>query len=344
MTLHNALHTGSTAHPVLSALDARLAMSAELALNGPGALDVRLGVMYGPAGFAVTGTSSISPWQYSVPAATFVTSKGATDGPRVGANDGVYLAATVVPPASNSRYDVVYVLQQDADATISPDGTTAPVLAVYNGPASATPSLAAALAAIPAGAYALASALVLSTATAGTSGTGVTITQQFQWTTTRNNPIPVRNVTERGLITPFDGLQVYRLDAHLVESYNGARWTGGTWVAYVPTVTALGGVFGSVAASGEYVINAQNVVTCAFHIVVTTVGSAGSGIRFTLPLPSGSAIGAVGSCREVALTGYMGQVLVDNPGPSADIFKYDGSQLGLAAGAIIDGILTYRAA
>jgi hypothetical protein len=286
MTIHNALHTGSTTHPVLSALDARLAMSAELALQGPGALDVRLGVMYGPSGFAVTGTSSISPWQYSVPAATFVTSKGATDGPRVMANDGVFLVPSIVPPASNSRYDVIYVMQQDPDATISPDTSTGPLLTVYNGAPSATPSLAIALAAIPAGAYALASALVLSTATAGTSGVGVTITQQFQWTSTRNDPIPVRNQTERDAITLYDGLTVYRLDTHLTEGYNSTAWsviTGGR-----DGVPVLGTGWSEIGA--PYTprgVHREPSGLCVFQAVLrrtgTTITGASSGVMMTLP-------------------------------------------------------------
>lgn len=227
MTMHNTLHTGSTAHAVLNAQDARLGLAGVLAKGGTGPLDVRLGVLWPSAGFAVAGTSSTSPWQYSVPGATFVMSKGSLDGPHVGSNDATVLASTIAPPASNSRYDVIYVMQQDADATISADATTAPLISVYNGPASATPSRSAALAAIPAGALALADALVPSSATAGTSDPGITITQDFLWTTTRGAPIPVRNATEKAAITwgsATDVARVFEIDTGTVEQNNGSGW------------------------------------------------------------------------------------------------------------------------
>lgn len=226
MTLHNSLHTGSASHAVLSALDGRLALSGLIApaAAGPGALDVGTGVMFpAPGGFAVSGTSSTSPWQYSVPAATFVTTKGTLDGGKIGSNDGVYLVSTVVPPASNSRYDVIYVMQQDADATINPDASTAPVIGVVNGTAAASPTIPA----IPAGAYQLAHAQVFSTAIAGTSGAGVTITQDWSWTSLRGTPIPFRNATEQNAVTwgsaavPALGM---RIDLGTLVINRGAGW------------------------------------------------------------------------------------------------------------------------
>jgi len=37
-------------------------------------------------------------------------------------------------------------------------------------------------------------------------------------------PIMVRNATERNALAAYDGLQVYRLDTHVVEIYTGASW------------------------------------------------------------------------------------------------------------------------
>jgi hypothetical protein len=223
MALHNSLHTGSAANPVLSAQDARLAQAGMLALNGPGPLDVRQGILYAPGlPLNVTGNSSTSPWQYIVAAGSYVASKGNLDGPHMGTNDAATLVTTIAPPGSNSRYDLIYVMQQDADATISPDGTTVPLIGVVNGTAGASPAVPA----LPAGAIALATALVLSSATGGTSGAGVTIDNTVsRYTSVRNAHIPVRNATERAEITVRDGLQVYRLDTHQVETYNGSAWT-----------------------------------------------------------------------------------------------------------------------
>lgn len=261
MTMHNTLHTGSAAHAVLSALDGRVALSGLIARGGSGPLDVRLGVMWPAGGFQVSGTSSTSPWQYSVPGATFVMSKGSLDGTHLGSNDATYLVSTIAPPASNSRYDVVYVMQQDADATINPDATTGPLIGVYNGPASATPSRSAALAAIPAGALALADALVLSTATGGTSGSGVTITQDWVWTTLRGMPIPVRNATEEAAITWGTAAEpafTFRLDTNQRRRNSGSGWvveTGGTSVSASDPAEAVAG------GTGQTLLSAGTLIT-----------------------------------------------------------------------------------
>lgn len=217
----------------MQAVDARLSMGGELAVDGNGttpALGVRTGVVYAPGGpLAVTGTSSTSPWQYSVAAGSAVTSKGALDGPHIVVNDSPYLASTVAPPASNSRYDVVYIQQQDAAATISPDASTAAVIGVVNGTAGATPAVPAA----PAGSVILAVALVASTATAGTSGAGVTITTSGSvasspliapYTAARGAAIPVRSAAERAALTQYNGIVVSRLDLGVMQRSNGTAW------------------------------------------------------------------------------------------------------------------------
>ena len=221
--LHNSAWTGSVANAVMAAQDARLAMAGLLALNGPTPLDVRPGILYAHGSpLNVVGTSSTSPWQYSVSAGSYVATKGNTDGPHVGTNDGVVLVSTTNPPGSNSRYDLIYVMQQDADATISPDASTVPLIGVVNG----TPGASPAVPATPAGATVLATALVASSASGGTSGAGVTInTGVSRYTTTRGNPIPVRSADERAELTAYEGATDYRLDTHMAEFYDGTAWT-----------------------------------------------------------------------------------------------------------------------
>lgn len=250
-----------------------------MALNGPGALDVRTGIMFGPTSLTtgvVTGTSSTSPWQYSVPQNTYVTSKGALDGPRQSTNDGTVLVSTIAPPGSNSRYDLIYVMQQDADATISPDGTTAPLISVVNGASGASPSVPA----LPAGAIALATALVASTATTGTSGANVTIdTTVSRFTSTRFDPIPVRNATERAEITGYAGVQAQRLDLGVIETYDAASssWIGGAWTA--PTLTNSWVNYGSGHANAAFRKTADGSVALRGSIKLGTV----SQIACTLP-------------------------------------------------------------
>lgn len=220
MTMRTALHTAGS---VEGALDGRLDSGSLWALNGPGPLDVRTGVVYAPGNpMAVTGTSATSPWAVTVNPGHVVGSKGISNGPYIACNDALTTVTLAVPPATNSRIDVIYAMQLDTAAIVSPDGSTAATLAAVTGTASASPAVPA----IPTGAVALAQVLIASTATTGTSGAGVTITQVFLWTATRGDPIPVRNVTERAAITTYDGLQVYRLDTHIVETFNSTAWTG----------------------------------------------------------------------------------------------------------------------
>lgn len=236
MVVHNSLHTGS-ATGYVQAVDARLSMSGELAVDGNGptpALGVRLGVMYAPGNpFLVVGNSSTSPWQFLVAAGTAVTSKGALDGPHLVTNDAPLLVSTIAPPSSNSRYDVVYVQQQDSAATISPDASTAAIVGVVNGTAGAVPAVPAVPSA-PNGSVAIAVALVDSTATNGTSGSGVTITTSgtvgsspliAPYTVARGAPIPCRTLAERAALTRYIGLTVYRLDLRIIQlCFDGAAW------------------------------------------------------------------------------------------------------------------------
>jgi hypothetical protein len=249
MTMKTAAHTAGA---VEGAVDARLAAAALWALNGPGPLDVRTGVVYAPGNpMQVLGTSATSPWAVTVNPGHVVGSKGITNGPYYGANDGLTTVNLTVPPASNSRIDVVYAMQMDLAAILNADGSTAAVLSVAVG----TPGASPAVPAVPVGAVALYTVQIASTATAGTSGAGVTITPVFNWTTTHGDPIPVRNQAERDALSLYDDCSVYRLDLHLVEMYLlGTGWSqsapkiigsassGSGWNAYVSTLSRQNGI------------------------------------------------------------------------------------------------------
>lgn len=222
MTLRTAAHTAGL---VEGALDARLDAAALWAVDGANSLAVRTGVVWAPGNpMKVSGTASTSPWTVTVEAGHVVGLKGPSNGPYYAANDAQYTVNLASPPASNSRIDVIYAMQEDTAAFISPDGTTAAVIGAVTGTAAASPTAPA----IPTGAVELAQVLIASTATTGTSGAGVTITQTNQWTTTRGNPIPVRNATEQAALTAYEGLQVNRLDLHTVIRYNGTGWAAVT--------------------------------------------------------------------------------------------------------------------
>lgn len=66
------------------------------------------------------------------------------------------------------------------------------------------------------------------------------ITPRTQQYSVNHVPVFVANQAARDALVLFDGLQVYRLDLHLVETYNSALalWFGGAWTAYAATLTA----------------------------------------------------------------------------------------------------------
>jgi hypothetical protein len=122
-------------------------------------------------------------------------------------------------PASNSRIDVVYAMQRDANSTTSPDGITQGEVGVITGTAAVSPTKPA----IPAGAVEVVTVTVAAGVTA-TTNAGCTVATTCQWTTGSGAPIPVRNATERAALTPFDGLRIYRIDNGVNERSYGGVW------------------------------------------------------------------------------------------------------------------------
>lgn len=137
-------------------------------------------------------------------------------GPLFFGNDGtVTSAALAAAPASNSRYDLVYV--QHGLSSV-------PVFGVVTGTASATPVVPT----LPANSIAIATVLVPSTATT-TSSSGVVINEVFPYTGTVGSPIWMRNSTERDAASLSFGAQVRRLDmGNWVEENMPSRASGGS--------------------------------------------------------------------------------------------------------------------
>jgi hypothetical protein len=207
----DALHTPG----VTSAAEARLDDAGLIAVQGPTALDARTGVLVGPGTTAlVTGTADTSPMAYLVAPHHWVTNRGVnTDGVYRGALEAATRVTTTAAPGSGSRIDVIYEKQGDANSTITPDASTAPVYGCAQGnPTTGTPVKPS----IPVGAIELATATVSAGATA-TNGAGVVITNTARQTVARGARIPVRNQAERDALTAFPGLEVYRLDTGQVQ-------------------------------------------------------------------------------------------------------------------------------
>lgn len=185
---------------------------------------IRSGLFY-PAGAATVVTGNATGWQYNVAAfqAAIARIANNADGVTLITNDGPVTVPTIGAPGTGSRYDLLYLLINESTSAAT---DSKPSLNCYSGPNSGTPSKSAAIAALPAGAYLLASALVPSTAVS-TADAAVTITQEFRWTAARGSAIPVRTLAERQEFTaPFSGLRVKRLDLGNAaeESYDGTIW------------------------------------------------------------------------------------------------------------------------
>jgi hypothetical protein len=217
-----------------------------LATNSSDPGDIRQGVIYNGQQTLLNATSGLS---VTVPASHFVCSKAYSNGAYLGFNPST---ATVTVPAAPTiglkRIDVLYVVQQDAGALVSADGTTTAVFGVHPGIASPTPlkpaltdAPAAPVGAIEVGTITWDSTSSVPTATnASGAGASCTLATTCLWTATRADPVAVRSQAERdATLTPFDGLQVYRLDTHLVETYNGTVWLGGAWLTYTPTLSGF---------------------------------------------------------------------------------------------------------
>jgi len=123
--------------------------------------------------------------------------------------------------------------------------------------------------------------MVLATIQVPLSGGGSpTVIWVAPYTVAAGAPTPVWSAADRDakFPTPYDGLQIYRLDLHLVETYNAgtASWRGGTGTPTGPVVTWATGTTASVA-SGTIVIPAVTLpaVGCATRVWIQAEGSAG---------------------------------------------------------------------
>lgn len=213
------------------ALDGRLAFAGLLVQSATGA--ARAGILAGPATLVTTRADKYVDIAGFVAALT----RGVADGASFIANDGSVQQEIPAAPSANSRYDVVWVRQRDAQTAVAPDGDNLPVFGVASGAASATPSLATVLASIPRGALPLASLLVPSTAT---TTNGMTVAQIAPYTAAAGSPFQVRTVADVNATLLSDvlvGQRVQTLDTGVLFEVRitntTKRWTrlgGGTFV------------------------------------------------------------------------------------------------------------------
>lgn len=257
VTISDALYTDGS---VVSAQDARLALAAQWAHSPNGS--VRTGIVWAGTSNLLVGTASTSP---SMTVTTtvpmhFVGKKAATlEGCYVGTASAVVALDIAAAPGSNSRIDVVYVMQRDTASTTSPDSVTQAEVGVITGTAAASPAKPS----IPVGAVEIGTVTV-SAGVTKTTDAGVTVTTTALWTAPHGSPIPVRNQAERDALTQYDGLTVARLDLDYNERSNGSTWT--------PQVNVWPGGQNSIGGGPNAPAGARRFVASGSVVVTTQAG------------------------------------------------------------------------
>ena len=198
-------------------IEGRLALASLVVEDSPGT--PRQGLLGQDAATVVSGNADMS---FTVAPCSVVVNRASGEGIYLFTITGSTTVATTAAPSTGSRWDLVYVKQNDPDKG-DPDNTA--VLAVLQGAAATSPTKP--YASLPAGAYVLAEAQVSAGATA-TNGASVTISQVWKYTALRGAPVKVRTAAERDAITAQPNLEVARLDMvpGSREVYDGSAWRG----------------------------------------------------------------------------------------------------------------------
>ena len=101
----------------------------------------------------------------------------------------------------------------------------------------------------------------------------------------------------------------------------------GTWT---PTLNPTSGGFGSTTQTGNYT-KIGRLVSVYATIGITNVGTASGGLTLSgLPFTNAASNRNIGLVRENGVTGYLGQLFVDNSGSSGTIQLYNGGNYTLA--------------
>jgi len=281
------------------------------------ALFARPGVLPGGASPLLTGNAT---WAYNVGIANFVTSRGASDGDQLYGNDGVALIGAtgvgstvpIAPGAGLSRIDIAWT--RHPANTENADTSSEPLFGVASGVAASSNPVAPS---IPAGAIEIGRNLMTNAATS-TLSAGNTITQSALYTALRGAPVWCRNQAERdaygAAVGLSDGLEVYLLDTHVTETYNGTAWSSdvaaiGVQATKNATQAISGGITTAIAFPTE------NWDSSAFHDLVT------NNSRLTIPAGLGG---------KYLVTAKAGAVTGTTPGLSAlYVYKNGANTLGL---------------
>ncbi len=225
----------------------------------------RSGVRPGTSGI---GAATSTTWTVNPHAGALDLEAGSSAGPYYYSVDDATNTGTVTAAdATNPRIDLVYVTLNDP---AEGDGSSAPgaVFGYVAGTAAASPVAPA----TPA------RSMPLFQISVPKSGTGSpTTADAAPFTAAAGAPIPVRNATERGALTQYDGLLVNRLDQNYLE-----RSDGTSWVPQVDTVTvAQTGIVGGTAPVGA------RLIRYAGSYVDVTSGGGHFQVNFPAAFPNG---------------------------------------------------------
>ncbi len=193
----------------------RLQLAGLYAENAPGV--PRSGVMLQAATVLVTPRSDMS---WDVGPAPLVINRTAGEGVYTPTLTGTTNVPTIAAPGSDSRWDLVYVKQNDM---AKGDADNDAVIGVVNGTAASSPTKP--YGSVPAGGLVLSESRIFASTT-GTSGGSNTTSQVWRHTAARGARILIRDATERAEITtPTLFQEIVRLDQqNTIERWNGTSW------------------------------------------------------------------------------------------------------------------------
>lgn len=249
MTVNRGVGVAKNGAVGTTTLEHRLQQAGLYAENAPGV--PRSGVLSQSNAVLVSGKADMS---YDIGPCALVISRTASEGVYTPTLTGVTNVPTTAAPSSGSRWDLVWVKQNDM---AKGDAGNLAVRGVTQGAASGSPSKP--YGSVPAGALVLAEVEVFALITATTSAS---ITQVWRHTVARGAPIPVRSQAEQDEITPGNGTRIRRLDLKFDAVWNGTRWVGG-----VGTIPA----FGSYSTFGGGYVDAMWRESCDGDVTLTAI-------------------------------------------------------------------------
>lgn len=302
-----------TAGGVVSAQDHRLAISSLLMPLSTGALDTRTGVFPGPGwSTIITGTSATGTMTVNVGVFQSATARSSAGGAYLGPTQEAAITVNIATaPASNSRIDVVYVKQQDADATVlTPDGTTTPIVGVVTGTAAASPAKPG----LPIGALELGTVTVAAGATS-TAGAGVTIANTARSAVAAGGIAPIRSGDSAA------GAYVGQYRDHPTSGLQ--RWDGSTWNPYATASSVASSQAALTAGSGwagfatyyfpRYLLSAEGQVTLRGMFSRT-------GANVALPIGGGTGINLGTLPAAIMPANSISPIAYAGLGPSAQTY------------------------